>query len=78
MDYIRKIMNSEEVEILLDLPEQLKNKKLEVLILPAEEEEVDSEKEREFNPDDYRGILDKDEEDLKNDLDKMRKEWERL
>ena len=71
-------MNSEEVETLLDLPEHLKNKKLEVLILPVEEKEVGSEEDREFNPDDYRGILNKDEEKLKEDLDKMRKEWDRL
>ena len=77
MDYIRKIMNSDEVENLLDLPEQLKNKKLEVLILPVEEE-VGSDDDKEFNPADYRGILDKDEEELKKEFDRMRKEWERL
>ena len=69
MNYLRKIINSEDIETLFDLPEELRNKKLEVLILPIEEEkEVAVEDEDEFNPDDFRGVLNKNEDELKEGL----------
>jgi hypothetical protein len=37
MSYIRKITNSEELSKIIDLPDDLKNKKVEVIILPYEE-----------------------------------------
>ena len=69
MNYLRKIINSEDIETLFDLPEELRNKKLEVLILPIEEEkEAAVEDEDEFNPDDFRGVLNKNEDELKEEL----------
>ena len=79
MNYLRKIINSEDIETLFDLPEELRNKKLEVLILPIEEEkEAAVEDEGEFNPDDFRGVLNKNEDDLKEELEVLRNEWDRL
>ena len=77
MNYLRKIINSEDIETLFDLPEELRNKKLEVLILPIEEEKDVAIKD-EFNPDDFRGILNKNEDKLKEELEVMRNEWDRL
>ena len=37
MSYIRKITNSEELSKIIDLLDDLKNKKVEVIILPYEE-----------------------------------------
>jgi len=79
MNYLRKIINSEDIETLFDLPEELRNKKLEVLILPIEEEkEAAVEDEDEFNPDDFRGVLNKNEDELKEELEVLRNEWDRL
>ena len=79
MNYLRKIINSEDIETLFDLPEELRNKKLEVLILPIEEEkEAAVEDEDEFNPDDFIGVLNKNEDELKEELEVLRNEWDRL
>ena len=81
MNYLRKIINSEDIETLFDLPEELRNKKLEVLISPIEEEKevaVENEDEDEFNPDDFRGVLNKNEDELKEELEVLRNEWDRL
>jgi hypothetical protein len=37
MSYIRKITNSDELSKIIDIPEDLKNKKVEVIILPYDE-----------------------------------------
>lgn len=37
MEFIRKTVNSKELESLFDLPENLRNKKVEVIVLPIDE-----------------------------------------
>ncbi|MFW6008640.1 MAG: hypothetical protein ACOCP8_05170 [archaeon] len=60
MDFVRKIIESDEIESIISLPNQLKNKKLELLILPLEEKET----KKDFNPEDFKGSLNLEEKEL--------------
>jgi len=73
MDFIRKIVNSNDLESIVSLPNELKNKKVEMLILPLEEKES----RKNFKPEEFKGIINMKEEEIKKDLTDMRKEWER-
>ena len=39
MDFVRKIIDSDDIESFVSLPNDLKNKKVEILILPLEEKD---------------------------------------
>ncbi|HLV10784.1 MAG TPA: hypothetical protein VKY40_11275 [Halanaerobiales bacterium] len=39
MDFVRKIIDSDDIESIVSLPNDLKNKKVEILILPLEEKD---------------------------------------
>ena len=74
MNFVRKVIDSDSLESLISLPDELKHKKVEVLILPIEEKN----REDDFNPKEYRGVLNLDSEELETELNKMRDNWERL
>ena len=74
MDFVRKIIDSDDIESIVSLPNDLKNKKVEILILPLEE----NKEKKEFDPEKFKGITNLEEKDLKKELDDMREDWERL
>lgn len=74
MEFVRKIINSDDIESIVKLPTELKNKKVEILILPVEE----NKKQQDFDPQQYRGVLNIDSDELEKELFDMRDEWERL
>ena len=74
MEFVRKIINSNDIESIVKLPTELKNKKVEILILPVEE----SKKQKTFDPRQYKGVLNIDSDELEKELSNMRDEWERL
>ncbi|SDC82185.1 MULTISPECIES: hypothetical protein [unclassified Candidatus Frackibacter] len=73
MDFIRKIINSNEIDKIIKLPQNLKNQRVEVLILPINDDEK---KKENFNPEDFTNIL--DIKDVETELKIMRDEWERI
>lgn len=74
MEFVRKIINSDDIESIVKLPTELKNKRVEILILPVEE----NKKQQDFDPQQYRGILNIDSDELEKELSDMRDEWDRL
>ncbi|MGM0411553.1 MAG: hypothetical protein ACQEQF_12435 [Bacillota bacterium] len=50
--YEKKVLNSEEVEKIMNLPEELKNQKLEVIIL-----NIENEKEKSAQKEDTKNII---------------------
>jgi hypothetical protein len=76
MQFIRTIVESNRLESVVDIPTELRNQKVEVLILPLPEKQ--GKKKKEFNPDDYEGILNIDAEDIEKEIKSMRDEWERI
>lgn len=74
MEFVRKIINSNDIESIVKLPTELKNKKVEILILPVEE----NKKQQDFDPQQYKGVLNIDSDELGKELSDMRDEWERL
>lgn len=74
MEFVRKIINSNDIESIVKLPTELKNKKVEILILPVEE----SKKSQNFDPQQYKGVLNIDLDELEKGMSNMRDEWERL
>ena len=74
MNYLRKIINSKDIESIVELPEELKNKKVELLILPVSEDE---ENESKFDPEEYCGLLNLEEEKIKEGLSEIRSDWKR-
>ena len=73
MDFVRKIIDSDDIESIVSLPNDLKNKKVEILILPLEEKD----EKNEFNPEKFKGITNLEKKDLEKELEDMREEWER-
>lgn len=63
MDFVRKIIDSDDLKSIVSLPDELKNKKVEMLILPLEEKE----KRKNFDPEEFKGILNLQEEELKKE-----------
>ncbi|WP_244956419.1 hypothetical protein [Geobacillus subterraneus] len=48
MDFVRVIKNSNDLEKIIDLPQSLKNRKVEVIILPyADKEDLEQPKKKE-------------------------------
>lgn len=75
MQFLRAIVESERLENVLDIPFEFKNQKVEVLILPLPEEKKKQDKE--FNPEDFEGILNLDPDEIEQEMKSMRDEWER-
>ena len=76
MAFVRKIINSELLEDVIEIPVELKNKKLELLLFPVDTEEPKS-KEK-FDPREFRGVTNIDEETLNRQIKSIREEWDRL
>lgn len=76
MEFIRTIINSDELNNIVSIPDELKHQRVELLILPIHIEEKKSH--ADFNPDSYSGILHLSNDDLENDLKSIRDEWERF
>jgi hypothetical protein len=74
VEFVRKIINSDDIESIVKLPTELKNKRVEILILPVEE----NKKQQDFDPKQYKGVLNIDSDELEKELSDMRGEWERL
>lgn len=74
MEFVRKIINSDDIESIVKLPTELKNKRVEILILPVEE----NKKQQDFDPQQYKGVLNIDSDELEKELFDMRDEWDRL
>jgi hypothetical protein len=74
MDFVRKIVDSDSLKSLISLPNKLKHKKVEVLILPLNEQD----KTADFNPEEFKGVFDFDSRDLDKELKNLRDEWERV
>jgi len=72
MQFVRKIIESTLIEQVIDLPEELQHKKLELLVFPFVEKECLEE----FNPEDFVGVL--NIENVDGEIKKLRCEWERI
>jgi hypothetical protein len=76
MQFVRAIIDSNRLENIVDIPGEFRNQKVEVLILPLPERK--KKKKKEFNPDDFEGILDIPADDIEKEIKNMRDEWERF
>ncbi len=56
MDYMRKIVNSDVLSGVFDIPESLRNRKVEILVIPYEQKNDEIINATE-NPDNARGML---------------------
>jgi len=65
MQFVRAIVESDRLENVIDIPQEFKNKKVEVLILPLPEKK--KRKKKEFNPDDFKGILNIDSKEIEKE-----------
>jgi len=65
MQFVRAIVESDRLENVIDIPQEFKNKKVEVLILPLPEKK--KRKKKEFNPDDFIGILNIDSKEIEKE-----------
>ena len=74
MQFVRAIVESSSLENVVEIPREFKNCKVEILILPLQEKK----KKREFNPEDFEGLLDLTPEEIERELREMRDEWDRI
>ena len=77
MQFVRTIVESSRLGQVIDIPKELRNRKVEVLILPIPDEERQKKRET-FNPDDFEGILHLDVKEIDKEIQNMRDEWERI
>jgi len=75
MQFVRKIMDSRFIEEIIILPEELRNKKVEILVLPLNENEGHIREKEIFKPEDFEGIL--KTTNLQEEIKIIRDEWER-
>jgi len=74
MEAYRQIVDIKDHTLKLILPDRYKNSKVEVIILPVEEQV----KNKKRKPSSYRGCISKERAtDMLNDIEQSRKEWER-
>ncbi len=76
MQFVRTVVESSRLENVIAIPEEFRNQKVEVLILPLPEKK--KKKKKEFNPDDFEGILNIGAEEIEKEIKSMRDEWERI
>jgi len=70
MQFVRAIVESRCLENVVEIPREFKNRKVEILILPLQEKK----KKKEFNPEDFEGVLDLPPEVIESELHEMRNE----
>lgn len=73
MRFARKTINSNMLSEIMELPVELQNKKVEILIFPVSEKEKTK---KIFNPREFIGLLKLD--DPKKDVKEIRSDWERI
>lgn len=74
MEAHRQIVEIKNRTLYLLLPDKFKNCKIEVIVLPVE----DQEKVKKRKPSDFRGCISKDTaKAMLNSIEESRKEWER-
>jgi hypothetical protein len=78
MHFVRTVVESNRLEAIVDIPEDLKDQKVEVLILPFPGEHFKKKSKKDFNPEDFEGILNIDAETIEGEIKRMRDEWERF
>jgi hypothetical protein len=78
MQFVRTIVESNRLETIVDIPEELKDQKVEVLILPFPADQPKKKNKKGFNPDDFEGILNIDPGVIEEEIKRMRDEWERF
>lgn len=71
MEALRRIVNLDNLRNMIDIPPTFNHKKVEVLILPVENDELESEKK--FNPLDFYGVSQID--NIDREIEKIREEW---
>lgn len=76
MTFIRTIINSDKLDNIVTIPDELKHQQVEILIFPVTEEKKETG--IDFNPDSYSGILDLSENEIASELKAIRDEWERF
>jgi hypothetical protein len=74
MQFVRAIVESSSLENVVEIPREFKNRKVEILILPLQEKK----KKKEFNPEDFEGVLDLTPGEIESELREMRDEWDRI
>ena len=74
MNFIRKIVKSDDLEKGIRIPEELKHRNVELLIIPLEDESA--QRSEPFDPQEYAGVL--HIENLEAEINSIRNEWERL
>lgn len=72
MQFVRKIVDSQMLENIVEIPMELKNRKIEMLLLPVEQEE--SEKKARFDPRKFRGVTNIPEDILAKQIRELKKE----
>jgi hypothetical protein len=76
VQFVRKIIDSKLVEDIVEIPVELKNKKIEMLLLQVDKE--NSKPQKQFDPGKFRGITNLDENILNEQIKDLRKEWQRF
>ena len=76
MQALREVVVPEGTTLALHVPENFANRKLEVLILPLEDDVPQPS--GVFRPGDFRGILNMPERELIDEISRLREEWHRL
>ncbi len=74
MEAFRTIKKAENGVVTVNLPDSLKNSKVEVIVLPAEEKE---EKKKKFDPLKFKGIWKNQDIDADKTCREMREGWNR-
>ncbi len=72
MTFVRKIIDSQLLEGIVDIPRELKNKPIEMLLLPVGPPQPDSRKP--FDPKKFRGVTNINEKTLKKQIQELRDE----
>ena len=75
MQFVRKIINSKMLENIVDIPVELKNKKIEMLLLPIDSTD---DCQKSFDPRKFRGAVRLDKKLVQKQIQDLRDEWDRV
>ena len=75
MEVIRKIVDIDRVRAFIDIPKSFKHSKVEILILPAEDNQTKQTSDS-FNPEDFYGISNIG--NIDKAIREIRAEWDRI
>lgn len=74
VQFVREIIDSKWVEDIVEIPVELKNKKIEMLPLQVDKENTESQ--NQFDPGKFQGITNIDENIVNEQIKGLRKEWQ--